>query len=480
MNPPPLNADTEALLQGYLEGTLTPGESTRLLATLEAQPELVGVLLDGLRMDVLIREVVAQRAEAKEAATAMQFSSLEASSRSRRGDEADFEVAADVRQRRARGKAVGLRRSASSPRRLRLLWNRPVVLALAASIILLLSLSFWLFGPTMGQPMLADVQGVDVYIQRGTEFVPAAIGMTLQSADILHIGTNASATIAFGAEPTRMIVRHDTELKILPWAKGKRFELRQGRIEGMVARQPKTRPMVWATSHAEATVVGTEFALETATNATRLEVVEGQVKLTSLDSGQTIQLTNSQYAIAAPGRELKTQPLPYGRGTILREYWSNLEGNNVGELTLHTNYPDQPSGHDFVSRLASPTNWGRNSGARFRGYLYPSKTGVYTFWITAKESAQLTLSSDEDPDHAELIASLHQSAAPGDWDKYPWQKSDPIRLQAGRKYYLEVLHKADEQGGDHCSVAWQPPSGKREVIPGEFLSPLKHKPKDQK
>jgi hypothetical protein len=69
MNPPHLNADTEALLQGYLEGTLTPEDSTRLLTSLKSQPELVGVVLDGLRMDAVIREVVSRSAAATRTAS---------------------------------------------------------------------------------------------------------------------------------------------------------------------------------------------------------------------------------------------------------------------------------------------------------------------------------------------------------------------------------------------------------------------------
>jgi hypothetical protein len=361
----------------------------------------------------------------------------------------------------------------TGPSRRRKHW--PEVLALAACLALLVGLSVWFFGPTMGEPVLAGIQGVDVSIERGTEFVPAANGIRLQPADVLRVGTNDTATIVFGRENTRIELRASTQLKVLSWGKGKRFELREGRIEATVAPQPKEQPMVWQTAQAEATVVGTEFILSKSDDSTRCEVMQGTVKLTSKSSGQSIQLTNSQYAVAAPGIELKAEQLPEGRGNILREYWLDIGGNNVGELTRHTNYPNKFSGLEYVSRFAGPTDWAINYGARFQGYLYPPKTGLFTFWITAKESAQLWLSPDEGPERAEMIASLHISAPSEYWDTYPWQKSDPIKLVAGRKYYIEVLHKADDKRGDHCSVAWQPPGAKREVISGQFLSPFKPK-----
>ena len=47
-------------------------------------------------------------------------------------------------------------------------------------------------------------------------------------------------------------------------------------------------------------------------------------------------------------------------------------------------------------------------------------------------------------------------------------------ISAGKRYYVEVLRHCGT-GPDHLAVAWQPPSGRIEVISGEFLSPLKPK-----
>jgi len=189
-------------------------------------------------------------------------------------------------------------------------------------------------------------------------------------------------------------------------------------------------------------------------------------------NGQVIQVTNSQYAVVSGGTELMVQRFPWGRGTILREYWMGIQGFHVGDLTQDARYPNKPSGNEYRNSFASVKNWGTSYGARFRGYLHPARTGAYTFWITASESAQLWLSSDERPGQAEMVASLSQPVWLEEWEKYPWQKSERIKLQAGRKYYIEALHKVEKPGGDHCSVAWQPPERKREVIAGEFLSPF--------
>jgi hypothetical protein len=52
----------------------------------------------------------------------------------------------------------------------------------------------------------------------------------------------------------------------------------------------------------------------------------------------------------------------------------------------------------------------------------------------------------------------------------------PVPLQAGRKYYIEIVHESDG-GEEHLTVIWQAPGRDPEIIPGEFLSPFPIKEK---
>ena len=58
------------------------------------------------------------------------------------------------------------------------------------------------------------------------------------------------------------------------------------------------------------------------------------------------------------------------------------------------------------------------------------------------------------------------------WDKFPEQASGSIRLEAGQRYYVEVLYKQGDQR-DGLAVAWQPPDGERTIIDGAVLAPYK-------
>jgi len=57
-----------------------------------------------------------------------------------------------------------------------------------------------------------------------------------------------------------------------------------------------------------------------------------------------------------------------------------------------------------------------------------------------------------------LIAYTPDNAPTGvrDWFRYSTQRSRPIQLEAGRRYYVEALHKEDS-ASDHLAVAWQIP-----------------------
>lgn len=159
-----------------------------------------------------------------------------------------------------------------------------------------------------------------------------------------------------------------------------------------------------------------------------------------------------------------------GSGEILRELWRGVGGAAINDLTKQSTYPDQPSSHEMLTSLDIPRPGLSDYGERIRGYLHPPVSGQYRFWIAGDDSGQLLLSSDDTPANTVLIASAPGWTPYQVWDKYAEQESTLIQLQAGKRYYLEILHKQADQK-ENLSVAWQPPGGTREVIGGEYLSP---------
>ncbi|GHA80328.1 hypothetical protein GCM10007389_38150 [Pontibacter akesuensis] len=164
-------------------------------------------------------------------------------------------------------------------------------------------------------------------------------------------------------------------------------------------------------------------------------------------------------------------PAPTAAGTtgkISREFWANNLGGSTSDIPLST----QPSSISELSSFEAPSNVANNYGQRIRGYITAPETGLYTFWIAGDDNAELFLSTSEDAARKTKIASVSGWTNPREWTKYSTQQSVQVKLEAGKRYYIEALHK-ENGGGDNLAVAWQLPSGVKEApIAGNRLSTI--------
>jgi hypothetical protein len=160
-------------------------------------------------------------------------------------------------------------------------------------------------------------------------------------------------------------------------------------------------------------------------------------------------------------------------GSVLYEYWTGISGTEVGSLTGDPRYPSNPSGTSYLTQyFEAPSNWNDNYGARIRGIIHPPVTGNYIFYIASDDQSELWLSTDDKPANKVKIAWVSSYTDSRQWDKYPEQQSAAIHLEAGRRYYIEGLHKDGSQN-DNFAVGWQMPGSNYErPIPVTRLSPV--------
>jgi hypothetical protein len=433
--------EIEALIQGYLEGSLTEKESARLRSLLTKNPEIVDSILSGLRDDLLIRTVVADWMMASSAKStshvAGRYTFLQW-----------MQISWELLKRKSW--VVG-------------------AMGTAAAAVLVAFLWFCCFGRVVGTPVLAEASGAGISLERAGRSLAPAPGEVLRDGDILRTSGGATAVIRFAPEKTSITLLPGTEFKLTALSRGKVFDLAGGRLEASVARQRLFRPMLLKTPQAEARVIGTRFTLTATSNSTRLEVTEGKVRFTRSSDEQFVQVNARHYAVAAANYELAALPVT---GSILRQYWTNVPaGYSTIGLQSNPRFPAHPDGWDYLGRFATPGNWGANFGARICGYLQPPATGDYTFWIAAGYYGDLFLSSDDNPGNRRWIAHAENAQPPG-WINSQGQKSAPITLKAGKKYYIEALQIQATNRDAFLAVAWQGPDRPREIIPGKFLAPL--------
>ncbi len=159
-------------------------------------------------------------------------------------------------------------------------------------------------------------------------------------------------------------------------------------------------------------------------------------------------------------------------GGITREAWLGIKGSGVDALSNDRRFPAYPDVVDQLSAFVGPVNWANQYGTRARGYVHPPVSGNYRFWISGDDSAVLKLSPSANPEDAFVIALAPKGTRLHQIDRWGEQQSEPQYLEAGERYYIEVMQK-DNWGGDHFSVFWQGPlQPKPELLNGEFLTPF--------
>jgi len=146
---------------------------------------------------------------------------------------------------------------------------------------------------------------------------------------------------------------------------------------------------------------------------------------------------------------------------------------DAGSTTSGQALSTPPTYTGLLTTTATAVDVGNDYTRRLRGFLEPDVDGDYTFWIAADDTARLYLGTDTTEASKQLIASLSDWTDPQEWDKYPdEQQSQPITLEAGKKYWFEVLHY-DVGGGDHVAVAWQGPGmAEKALITANNFAPI--------
>lgn len=159
-------------------------------------------------------------------------------------------------------------------------------------------------------------------------------------------------------------------------------------------------------------------------------------------------------------------------GSIGHEQWNGVSGTSVASIPVHS----PPTTTSSLSRLQVPADVADNFGERIHGYITAPATGNYYFWIAASHAAELWISNDDEPVNAFKRAWVTTGTSPEEWNNAnePRQKTAWLALEEGKRYYIEILHKAGT-GADHLAVGWQKPGqsgdAPAEIVPGFVLSP---------
>jgi hypothetical protein len=223
-------------------------------------------------------------------------------------------------------------------------------------------------------------------------------------------------------------------------------------------------PTVTLTTAPTANLVsGSQFPVGTTTVTYRATDARGNAStcvFTVVVTNSTPPVTGDEACIAARGT-----------GSVNREFWTNTSnGTYPSPVIVPTTAPTSTS---ILTSTQGPINIGDNYINRIRGYVRPTVSGAYTFYITGDDNADLYFTtSGVNPAAKTRIAYIHGWTLNDELTKYPSQKSVTINLTAGRNYYFEAVQQ-EWGGGDNIAVYWTTPSNATpHIIPGANLVPF--------
>ena len=108
----------------------------------------------------------------------------------------------------------------------------------------------------------------------------------------------------------------------------------------------------------------------------------------------------------------------FASGHVMQEFWANVEGNDLSALVSLANFPDNPDGESRLVDLETPPVAGSSFGFRLVTLVTPPETGDYSFFLSSGSSANLYLSTDDDPANHSLLSQVlpAQRIGPSNWD----------------------------------------------------------------
>ncbi|MFR1320178.1 MAG: PA14 domain-containing protein [Akkermansia sp.] len=144
-------------------------------------------------------------------------------------------------------------------------------------------------------------------------------------------------------------------------------------------------------------------------------------------------------ALAGTAADSPAEEFPSG---VVQELWFGIPGGSVKDLT-HQKVFERPSSDIRKIVRLDAENLGDQYGARYSALLRVPATGEYRLYLSSDDSAELWLGKDATQKDMSCIATVKGYSDRHNWTNQPNQSSEPVHLEAGKFYFLQVIHKED-------------------------------------
>ncbi|MBN1672632.1 MAG: FecR domain-containing protein [Kiritimatiellae bacterium] len=192
------------------------------------------------------------------------------------------------------------------------------------------------WGPAVtAQSAVASVARLrgEVFAERGGTRVPLAEGRAVYDSDrVVTRGVQAVVWLTY-PDATRVELATDTAVRVEGAdRRHRRVTLEAGLLNAQVSPLRPGEQFRVSTPHAEMSALGTRFAVEATSAASRVDVEEGRVAVENRASGERIALAAGQYA-AIDTRTRTGRHRPAGRGPVVLYTFAEGQGATVRDVS---------------------------------------------------------------------------------------------------------------------------------------------------
>lgn len=221
-------------------------------------------------------------------------------------------------------------------------------------------------------------------------------------------------------------------------------------------------------------------------NASTVQLTTSQL---AEGSGYNLTINNVQDMATTPNdiaanTVIRFQTFQFMHDTVVHQKYTGFDdnaGSNPENLFADPRFPNQPDRRDLLTSFEYPANGAWFNAAldsdklffdTMEGYFTPATSGDYVFFIAFSDRGWLYLSTDDSPANKCMIAGTTGWSDPLSWlsshdydtnlsrsDMFyntQWPYGNLITLEAGKKYYmLMVHHMPDWAGGSWCGATFK-------------------------
>jgi hypothetical protein len=231
-------------------------------------------------------------------------------------------------------------------------------------------------------------------------------------------------------------------------ASGKGVTLARGALAADVAKQPAGTAFLFVTPHAEVQVVGTRLSIQSG-GETRVDVQEGQVRVTSHKGGPPVTLAAGQGSEVGPAGA----PRPFVQG--LQAFY--FDQNTFKGQVLERVDPAIDLFLDEAKGELPPVGSDRTFAVRWQGRFLAEAAGEYAFVLHVDGQSRFAMDGES------LVSEPRGVFHPGE--------RTVVRRKLAAGWHDLVLEYTDDSGSSRCGLRFVPPSAPMPADNGGYAIP---------